>query len=95
MELYARGYKFLPVKLYKSKAKIFQPEDGAIRIPYSALPGLGDKAAESIARVADEGGILSIEELQQRTGISKTHVEILKRNNVLEGLDDTNQLRFF
>ncbi len=95
VEFYARGLEFLPVDLYKSKAKTFLPEDGRVRIPFSVLPGLGVKAAESIEAVAEEGEILSVEELQQRSKISKTHIEILKRNGVLDNLSETNQIRFF
>ena len=95
VEFYARGLEFLPVDLEKSKAKIFQPEDGKIRIPFSALPGLGVKAAESIEEVMADGGVLSVEELRERSKISKTHVEILKRNGVLDGISETTQIRFF
>lgn len=95
VEFYARGLQFLPVHLYKSKAFAFVPEDGKVRIPFSVLPGLGVKAAESIQAVAEEGNILSIEELQQRAKLSKNHIEILKRNGALEGLNDTNQMTFF
>lgn len=95
VEFYARGFKFLPVDLHKSRAKIFMPEDGKIRIPFSVLKGLGTKAAESIEAVMSEGDVISIEELQQRTKISKTHVEILKRCGVLDGISETNQMRFF
>ncbi len=95
VEFYARGFEFLPVDIHKSKAKEFTPEDGKIRIPFSALPGLGAKAAESIAQVMQDGGILSIEELRERSKISKTHIEILKRNGVLNGISETAQLSFF
>lgn len=95
VEFYARGFTFLPVDLYKSTAKTFMPEDGRIRIPFSMLPGLGVKAAESLEEVAAEGDILSVEELQQRSKISRTHVDILRRNGVLDGLSETNQIRFF
>lgn len=95
VEFYARGFNFLPVDLYKSKAKIFEPDGDKIRIPFSVLPGLGVKAAESIEAVAAEGEIFSVEELAQKSKISKTHIEILKRNHVLDGLNDTNQMRFF
>ena len=66
-----------------------------MRIPYSALPGLGEKAAENLEKYAVEGEILSIEDLQVAAGLSKTHVEILRRNGVFEGLDDTTQISFF
>jgi len=95
VEFYARGLEFLPVDLEKSKAKIFMPEDGKVRIPFSALPGLGVKAAESIEEVMADGGVLSVEELRERSKISKTHVEILKRNGVLDGISETTQIRFF
>jgi len=95
IEFYARGFEFLPPRIYKSKARTFVPEDGKLRIPYSALPGLGEKAAENLETYAIEGEILSIEELQKAASLSKTHIEILKRNGVLEGLDETTQLSFF
>ena len=95
VEFYARGFSFLPVDLYKSKARMFQPEGDKIRMPFSVLPGLGEKAAESIESVASDGEIYSVEELAQKGKISKTHIEILKRNHVLDGLNDTNQMRFF
>ncbi len=95
VEFYARGYSFLPVDLYKSRAKVFEPDGDKIRIPFSVLPGLGIKAAESIEAVASKGEIFSVEELAQKSKISKTHIEILKRNHVLDGLNDTNQMRFF
>lgn len=95
VEFYARGFQFLPVDLHKSRAKIFMPEDGKVRIPFSVLKGLGTKAAESIEAVMSEGDVISVEELQQRTKISKTHVEILKRCGVLDGISETNQMRFF
>ncbi len=95
VEFYARGLEFLPVDIHKSKAKEFSPEDGKVRIPFSALPGLGTKAAESIAEVMQDGGILSVEELRERSKISKTHIEILKRNGVLDGISETAQISFF
>jgi cysteinyl-tRNA synthetase len=57
--------------------------------------GLGVKAAESIEEVMADGGVLSVEELRERSKISKTHVEILKRNGVLDGISETTQIRFF
>lgn len=58
-ECLARGIQFLPVNLYKSDARAFLPEEGRIRVPFNSLPGLGDTAAEKIARVR-EGGEISV-----------------------------------
>jgi DNA polymerase-3 subunit alpha (Gram-positive type) len=93
VEFYARGLEFLPVDIHKSKAREFTPEDGKLRMPFGVLPNLGEKAAESIEEVMQNGGgVLSVEELRERAQISKKHIEILKRNGALEGLGETAQL---
>ncbi len=95
VEFYARGLEFLPVDIHKSKAREFTPEDGKLRIPFGVLPELGEKAAESIEDVMQNGGgVLSVEELRERAQISKKHIEILKRNGALDGLGETAQLSF-
>ena len=94
-EAMARGVQFLPVSLEKSDAMAFLPEDGKIRMPFNSLPGLGDTAAQKIVEVREKQNIYSIEELRLKTGVSKTVIEILRRNNVLDGLTETNQLTLF
>lgn len=94
-EAYARGIKFLPVDLYKSDAFAFLPEDGKIRLPFSSLNGVGENAAQKIMEVRDSGSLFSVEELRQRSQISKTVVEVLQKGGVLKGLSETNQISFF
>ena len=95
-EAMARGIRFLPVDLYKSGSFEFLPENGKIRMPFSALPGLGETAARNIvAGRADGGDFFSIEELQSRTGIGKGVVAVLKEAGVLTGLSETNQISLF
>lgn len=94
-ECLARGIRFLPVDLYHSDAFAFLPEDGKIRLPFSSLPGVGENAAQKIMEVAKEGDILSVEELQQRSGVSKSVIELLEQNGALHGLSKTNQITFF
>ena len=94
-EALARGVKFLNVDLARSDATAFLPEDGKIRMPFNSLPGLGDGAAEKIIAAREKYDLYSIEELRLRTGISKTVIEILRRNHVLDGLTETNQFSFF
>ncbi len=94
-EAMARKIKFLPVDLYKSKAYDFVPEDGAIRMPFSSLPGLGEAAALNLENTIKSEEIISREELRQKSGITKAVIEILTRNGVLDSLRETNQLTFF
>lgn len=94
-ECLARGIKFKGVDLYRSDSSAFLPEDGYIRMPFNSLGGLGDAAAQKITEVRDEGEIFSVEELRQKTGISKAVIEILRRNHVLDNLSETNQFSLF
>lgn len=94
-EAYARGIKFLGVDLYKSDATAFLPEDGAIRLPFSSIAGLGDAAAQSIIDAVKDGKFLSREDLKLRAGLGSGVITLLDENGVLEGLAETNQLTLF
>ncbi len=95
LEALGRGYRFLPVDLYKSDARMFIPENNAIRLPFGSLPGLGEAAALKLQEARADGEYLSIEDLKQRTGISKAVIEILNGGGVLDSLSETNQIRLF
>ncbi len=95
LEAICRGVEFLPVDLKRSDAKAFLPEDGKIRLPFSSLPNLGETAAENLAAACKENEIYSIEELARYAKLSKTVIEILRQNGVLDSLSETNQLSMF
>ena len=94
-EAMARGVKFLPVDLQKSDARYFLPENGKIRMPFNALSGLGDTAAQKIVAARDEGSIFCVEDLRIKAGLSKTVIETLRRGGVLANLSETNQFDMF
>ena len=94
-EALARGIKFLPINIIKSDASAFVPENGAIRMPFSALAGLGENAAANIVAARTEEPFFSVEDLQIRAKLTKSVIEVLRNNKVLEGLDETDQLSFF
>jgi DNA polymerase-3 subunit alpha (Gram-positive type) len=91
-EAMARGIRFLPVDLQKSHSYVFQPENGAIRMPFSALPGLGESAAENIIRAREEEPFFSVEDLQIRAKLSKAVIDILRTNGALDNIQETDQL---
>ncbi len=95
-EAMARGVKFLPVNIYKSHHYKYLMEDGAIRLPYAAVKGLGEAAAQSLYKVihSDEE-IISGDDLQSRSGVSKTVMESLRQLGALGDLPATSQLSFF
>jgi DNA polymerase-3 subunit alpha (Gram-positive type) len=94
-EMYARGISFLKIDLYKVKAKLFQVLDGAIMPSLSAIQGLGEKAADNIVKARLDGTFLSIDDLRQRTKISKTVIEIMRQNDILDDMPESNQLSLF
>lgn len=95
MEALARGVRFLPVDLYKSSDRFFQIEDGALRPPLASLQGVGASAAHGILQAREGGEFISIEDLRQRSGITKAVVETLRLHGCLDDLPETNQLTLF
>ncbi|MDI3547173.1 MAG: polymerase subunit alpha, Gram-positive type [Halanaerobiales bacterium] len=95
IEAMARGIKFTTVDLYRSDAYRFKITDDGLLPPLVSLEGLGNSAAASIAATREEGEFTSIEDLVNRTRISKTVVEIMQKHGTLEGLPEKNQLSLF
>lgn len=95
LEMYSRGIKMKRVDLYKSEASKFSVIDNEIIPPFTVIPNLGLSVAEAIVEERNKNKFLSIEDLKDRTKLSKTCIEFLKSSGTLAGLSDTNQLSLF
>lgn len=84
----ARNIGFLGVDLKKSKAEEYVIENGNLRLPFSALPGVGPVAARKLYDflVSCGGEIPGIDWLKKNAGISKTVVEALESVGALAGI---------
>lgn len=94
-EMYARGYEFLPLDIYRAKATKFQIIDGKLMPPLSSIEGMGDKAAEAVEMAAEDGPYLSRDDFRQRTKVSKTVIDFMADLGMFGGLPETNQLSLF
>jgi DNA polymerase-3 subunit alpha (Gram-positive type) len=95
LEMYERGFKFLPIDLYKSHATKFQVEEEGIRPPINSIAGMGNVAAEGIANAAKEKEFNSIEDVRKRSKIGNAAIELLKKFDCLRGLPESDQMCFF
>lgn len=94
-EMLCRGYEFLPIDLYKSKAQVYYIEDGKIRLPFGSLKGIGDVAAKRLEKAGKCGEYISYDDIAERTGASKTVFECLEEAGALKGLPQTSQIALF
>lgn len=94
-EMLERGYEFKMVDMDKSHATDFLIEDNALRAPFRAVPSLGPNVAQSIVQAREESDFLSKEDISKRGKVSKTVMEFLYNNHVLDHLPDENQLSLF
>jgi DNA polymerase-3 subunit alpha (Gram-positive type) len=95
LEMYARGFSFYPIDIYKSDAEKFLVEGKGLRLPFSALPNIGVSAAQGIVKAREEKKFLSIEDFQVRTHLNKTGMDLLRKNQCLAGLPETTQISLF
>ena len=92
VEFYARGFKFLPIDLYKSDSRKFIVTEEGLIPPFNSLQGLGTNAAQSIVDGRAAGEFHTIEELKERTSLGRSLIDLLKENGVLNGIPETNQM---
>ncbi len=93
-EMYARGFEFLPIDLYRVKATRFQILDGKLMPSLISIDGLGENAAAQIEEGMKEGPLLSRDDFRLRCHVGQSTVELLNDLGLFGSLPESNQLSF-
>ena len=94
-EMYARGYDFMPIDIYKAKARSFQIIDGKIMPSFKVIDKVGEVAGEGIEIAARAGEFLSKVDLRARAKVGQTVIDKLNDLGLLGSMADSNQLSLF
>lgn len=95
-ECLERGFTIKMVDINHSDAHDFLIlDDHTLLAPFRAVPGLGDNVAKQIVAAREEKPFLSKEDLANRGKVSKTLIDYMTENHVLDTLPDENQLSLF
>ena len=95
-EMYARGFEFVPIDIYKAKANDFTiTDDGRIMPALSSIDGLGETAAAAIENAAKGGEFLSKDDFMSRAGVGKSTAELLSKLGLLGDIPESNQISIF
>ncbi|MCH5205369.1 MAG: PolC-type DNA polymerase III [Oscillospiraceae bacterium] len=94
-EMLLRGIEVLPVDAKLSKATAYVVEDGKVRLPFNAVAGCGENAAQKLKEVIDSGECISIDEIQSASGVNSTVIEKLKSMGVFKDFQQSAQFTLF
>ncbi len=94
-EMYARGFSFVPIDIFRADSRNFQIIDGKLMPSLNSIDGLGEKAADQIVEAAKNGPFLSKDDFRDRTKVSKTVVDMMSELNLLGNLPESNQISLF
>jgi len=96
-EMVDRGYHIKNIDLMRSLGSdwVVDTEGNAIIPPFSVISGLGATAADTVVAARKDGPFISIEDLRDRTKLSQSDIEVLRKLGVLDGMGETNQMTLF
>ena len=95
LEMYARGYHFLPVDINKSHATDFVIEGNGLRIPFVAIDQFGENTAKNIMQYRGDTPFSSIKDAATRGHISPSLMEKLQAVDAFNGLPREDEIGIF
>lgn len=97
LEMYARGFTFGNIDLYKSDSTrfIIDEDNKTLIPPFRTIDGLGGTVANNIVEERSKGIFISIENLQKRSKVSTTIIDKMRVMGILNGMPESSQLTLF
>ena len=94
-EALSRGYCFAEPELGAAEPCRFRVVDGKIMLPFNAINGIGDTAAESLAAAYAEKPFNTLDDVRSRTKLTGTNVDDLKKHGLFRGIPESAQISIF
>lgn len=94
-EMYARGFEFMPIDLYRAQAHRFQIIDNKLMPSLDSIDGMGERAAEAVVEAAKQGKFLSKDDFRDRTKVSKTVIDLMDEFKLFGDIPNSNQMSLF
>ncbi|MBO5351828.1 MAG: PolC-type DNA polymerase III [Lachnospiraceae bacterium] len=91
-EMYARGFDFMPIDIFRVKAHEFQIIDGKLMPALDTIDGLGEKAADLIVEAVKDGEFLSRDDFKNRCKVSQTITDKMGELGLLGDIPASNQM---
>ena len=94
-EMYARGFEFAPIDIFRAHSRLFQIVDGKLMPSLTSIEGMGEKAADAVMEASKDGPYLSKDDFKSRTKVSQTVCDLMDRLGLLGKLPESNQISLF
>ncbi len=95
-EMYARGYSFIPIDIYRVSSTRFQIIDDKHIMPsLTSISGMGEVAADTAVEAAKKGPFTSLGDFKTRTKVSQTLIDLMVDLHILDTLPKEDQFSFF
>ncbi len=95
-EMYARGFEFEPIDIFKAQSRLFTvTDDGKIMPSLTSIDGISEAIADAIVEAAKDGPFLSRDDFYDRTKTPKKCVDEMAEMGLLGDIPLSNQLSLF
>lgn len=94
-EMLSRDVQFSMPQLGVSRPSRFYVEDGKVNVPFGAVSGVGQAAAQSLYDAYNENPFSTMDDVRSRTSLSQTNIDDLKELGMFADLPESAQVSIF